>query len=140
MLTRYEHMPCPTKFSFSMFSLPHLLLQFMLLYYMQRILNARTCLNGFSFQFFKSSPCEPSLFRNCLIWHKADMKQQNNALSTHDVVVLFIFISAGYCSNWERATHNSNEEHEGLPSVLCNSNIYQYFYLYLLLILGQGNT
>ena len=118
-----------------MFSLPHLLLQFMLSFYMQHILNARTCLNGFSFQFFKSSPSEPSLFRNCLIWHKAnhnvDMKQQNSALSTHDSVVFLIFISAGNCLNWERATHNSNKEHEGLLSALCNSNIYQYIYQYL---------
>ena len=28
-----------------------------------------------------------------------------------------------YCSNWERATHKSNEEQEELPSALCNSTV-----------------
>ena len=28
-----------------------------------------------------------------------------------------------YCSNWDRATHKSNDEHEELPSALCNSTV-----------------
>ena len=61
---------------------------------------------------------------NCSIWHKAnldvDMKQQNNAIPMHDNGVLFIFIGVRYRSNWDRATHKSNNEHEELPSALYN--------------------